>query len=303
MPVWADVPSDVAAQAEALFQEGRQLMADGKYDEACPKLRASMDLDPGYGTLFNLAECHSKQGKTATAWALYREAAGMAQKMDQADRVEKANRYATELEPTLLRVTIVVTNDTPGLEIKRNGVVVPKAIWGTALPVDPGKHVVEASAPGKKPWKADVETSVAGGTVTVQVPALVDANAATPVVPEEDRRAPRRTIGLALTGVGVAALVTGGVLGGLASSQWSDAQDNHCRTPKLCDADGVALATDALTFANASTGLFIGGGILAGVGVTLFLTARGSGKAAQTGNVTVLPLVGATNGFVVDGRF
>lgn len=301
--VWADVPSDVAAQAEALFQEGRQLMADGKYDEACPKLRASMDLDPGYGTLFNLAECHTKQGKTATAWAAYKEAAGMAQKMDQPDRVEKANRYAAELEPALLRITIVVTNEVPGLEVKRNGVTVPRATWGTSLPVDPGKHIVEATAPGRNPWKAEVETVGTGGTVTVQVPLLVDGKAGPAVVPEEDPHAPRRYVGLAIGGLGIAALATGAVLGGLASSKWTDAKENHCRTPKLCDAEGVALASDALTFANASTGLFIGGAILTGVGVTLFATSRDGSKPQSTGNFTVLPMIGQTNGLVLEQRF
>lgn len=299
----ADVPSDVAAQAEALFQEARTLMANGQYAEACQKLRASQDLDPGYGTLFNLAECLSKEGKTASAWAAFHEAAGMAEKSDQQDRVEKANRYAAELEPQLFRMNITVTTEVPGLVVTRDGVPVARAIWGAALPVDPGKHKVEATAPGKMPWKAEVETVGAGGTLTVAVPMLLDVGTRDSGVSskQEPAGSGRRTIAIVTGGLGVASFATGSLLFGLASSKWSNAQENHCRTPTLCDAEGVALAGDAKTFADAATGLLVGGAVLAGVGVVLFATAPRGGKPQST--LLVRPLMGQTNGVVLAGDF
>lgn len=299
----ADVPSDVAAQAEALFQEGRSLMSNGQYDEACKKLRASQDLDPGYGTLFNLAECLSKQGKTASAWAAFREAAGMAEKADQPERVEKANRYAAELEPELFRINITVKGEAPGLVVTRDGAPVGRAIWGTALPVDPGKHVVEATAPNKKPWKAEVETVGPGGTVAVTVPALVDLPAETAQPPKVEPAAGggMRTIGIVTGALGVVSLGVGATLGGLAKSKWSDAQENHCRTTTLCDAEGVTLAGDAKTFADVATGLFVGGGVLVGAGVLLFVTAPSAEKAKS--GVWARPMLGQTNGLLFEGQF
>src|SRR5260221_11014313 len=61
--------------ARTLFDEGRKLLADGKYDAACPKLEESQRLDPGTGTLFNLADCWEQIGRTASAWARFLEGA------------------------------------------------------------------------------------------------------------------------------------------------------------------------------------------------------------------------------------
>src|SRR3954465_9465866 len=66
------------AAAEALFNQGRDLMTAGKFVEACPKFEASQQLDPGLGTMLNLAECYEKTGRTASAWAEYREAIPLA---------------------------------------------------------------------------------------------------------------------------------------------------------------------------------------------------------------------------------
>ncbi len=44
--------------AELLFQEGQQLIKDGKHAAACPKFEQSQKLDPAIGTLLNLAHCY-----------------------------------------------------------------------------------------------------------------------------------------------------------------------------------------------------------------------------------------------------
>src|SRR5271154_1822433 len=80
----ADGASSKAA-AQALFEEARQLMIDGKFGEACPKLEESERLDPGAGTLLNLGHCYEKNGQTASAWVTYKDAANAADLRHRSD--------------------------------------------------------------------------------------------------------------------------------------------------------------------------------------------------------------------------
>src|SRR5262245_20973343 len=65
--------SSDAAAARALFAEGRKLLDEGKFNEACPKFQESLRLKPGIGTRFNLADCWEKSGRTASAWGEFLE--------------------------------------------------------------------------------------------------------------------------------------------------------------------------------------------------------------------------------------
>src|SRR5437868_5846248 len=66
------------AAADVLFEQGRELLNSGSIAAACPKLEESLRLDRGIGTMLYLAECWKRAGKTASAWAQFREAEDLA---------------------------------------------------------------------------------------------------------------------------------------------------------------------------------------------------------------------------------
>ena len=169
-----------SAAAETLFRDGKKAFEEKRYSEACPKLQESYRLDPGTGTLLALAACHEGEGRTASAWTEFTDAATRAKQEGRADRAQAAQARAAALEAKLAKLTIRVARgaDTgAGFEVKLDGVMIGAPSWGTALPVDRGRHALTASAPGKKPWSGAV-TVVADSTAqTIEVPKLEDVAA------------------------------------------------------------------------------------------------------------------------------
>jgi hypothetical protein len=279
-PVFAQSGSNKAA-AEALFSEGRSLASTGKCDEAIPKFQASQKLDPGVGTLLNLADCYEQVGKTASAWAEYREVIALARAAGSKEREELATQKAKALEPKLSRLAIKVSGDASGLSITRDGEALESAELGVAIPVDPGTHVIEASAPGKQKFSQSVEVGKDGDSKVVEIPALADGGEAGPGPgPGEPAKSgggsAQGTMGLVMGGVGIVGVAVGAVFGLSASSKWKDAKAECSDYPYGCGSEGVALQDDAKSAATISTIGFIAGGVLLAGGAALWLTA-GSG--------------------------
>lgn len=297
-PGWSQSRAvDSVSPAIALFREGQRLMREGRIAEACPKFAASQRLDPGTGTLLNLGDCYERLGKTGSAWGAFNEAMFLSRRRGDEARAEEAARRAKLLEPKLAKMTIVVAppNRAPGLEVRLDGQVVGDGAWGTAVPVDPGEHAIEAGAPGRKGWSGKL-TVVAAGTVIAEVPMLVEAPADAAATTE--RRvfwSGQRIAGATVGGVGLLGVVVGAVFGVQTLSKTSDAK-GHCSgaTPDICDPTGIKLQGEAKTTARVADVAFaVGGAALIG-GVVLFATAPSS-SAKKSGAAPVT--IGAAFGF------
>jgi hypothetical protein len=161
------------AEAEQLFLQGRALMEQGDFDQACRALEASHKLDPALGTLLNLALCNEKRGKVASAWALYREVEDLARRESQKKRADTARERARALQAELPRLLIAIAAQgrVPGLTIERDGLAVDTALLGQAVYVDPGVHRIVARAPGYMEWVAEIKIAK-GEQATVEIPVL-----------------------------------------------------------------------------------------------------------------------------------
>jgi hypothetical protein len=273
----AQSASETKAAADALFDEGKRLLAAGDLDHACPKFEASLQVLDQLGVRLNLADCHERQGRTATAWAEFREAASQADKRGDA-RAGYARQRTDALSPRLVKLQIAVPTASllPGLVVRREGAPVPSAMFDAALPVNPGAYTIEASAPGYQAWSKRVEITQPGAVVTVEIPRLNAAHAEPPRVAgpgpaagmprrgppadppadpapiDEGARHRRHVLAIGVGAGGVAALAAGVVLGLEARSKWNSV-GAHCNAEHLCDPTGAATNRDARTLGNIGT--------------------------------------------------
>lgn len=317
----AGAQSDVSskAAAEGLFDQGRELMKKGDFANACGYLERSQQIDPAVGTLLYLAECYEKTGRTASAWATFREAASAARAAGQMDRARIGEERAERLTPVLSKLIIEVSDAaraTPGLVIRRQGQTVPPAAWNVAVPLDPGQYRIEASAPGYQDHAETVQVSDGAATARVSIPPLVPAPSA-PATPQDGdppsepavapaphtpaqpapgadlavgtRGSTQRTLAYVIGGAGIAGIAVGSVFGLRAISKNDEAKEHCPRSPQCDDALGVTLtneADDLATISNIAFGL--GAAALVG-GVVLFLTAPDS-ESPQSGlSATLTP--------------
>src|SRR5258706_5748201 len=170
----AQSTSDKAA-AEALFDQGRSAMQEGDFGKACGLLERSQHIDPGIGTLLYLAECYEKSGRTASAWATFREAADAADRTKESGRARTGRDRAARLEPLLSRLSIQVATEAqqiPGLSIERGARPVQAALWNVPVPVDPGDYSVTAAAPGYETWTQTINVPEKAAKVAIVVPPL-----------------------------------------------------------------------------------------------------------------------------------
>lgn len=291
------VTADAKATAETLFLRGQKLHEGGNFEQACPLFEESLKLDFGIGTLLFLSDCQEQLGKTASAWAGFREAATLARTKGQAEREKIAQGRAAALLPKLatLRIQVAEANKTIGISIKRNGVSVGEPTWGEALPVDPGAQKLEATAPGYETWTGVVDIPVGPGQSEAEVPALKKGKVVEPVGPAAgagiDGNA-MRIAGLTVGAAGLAGLVLGAGFGIDAIKTYDEAIatcDNE--DPTQCTNAGVRLQEDASRSALISTVAISVGAAALGGGVLLYFLAP-KAPPGEPAKAATLPKIG-----------
>lgn len=272
----ADTPSTIKARdpaaAEALFRSGRQLLQESRLEEAYAKFEESYRLDPTAGALFNQGECRTRQGKAASAWALYQQAATLADVQGKPDLFDLANSRANQLQADLSYLTFHVRNPVPGLEVLRDGALVGRAQFDVSLPIDPGRHSITARAPGYESLELAVVVGEKHDRQTINIPTLKEKALVKPlqrrriVVPQAVQAEPNPwpwVIGAA----GATSLLVGSVSGVLAireNHRMSDAcPDRHNCSQEVWLAQGrrdlenniawVGIPVGILALASAAT--------------------------------------------------
>lgn len=264
--------TDPSKEAEALFERGRVLLDEGKYEAACKAFDESMRLEPGGGTLLNLALCHEFEGMFATAIREYREALDRAIADGRQDRIGLA-RERLEVISTRVAHYAVEMDDGAAATVTMDGKLVPSSAWET-ITLDPGQHVLVVLKAGAPRFEHRFSVPKGGGwRGRVQVPEAVVSHAAvldeppgpTPLQPPrgpvEQPLTERTTWHWVGLGVGVLGLATSAATGVVALEANSEADDRCIPGRSYCPEDGKAAADRANDFAFAST-------VSLGVGLT-----------------------------------
>lgn len=271
--------ADDKSKADTLFKQGKKLMGEKKYSEACEAFEKSQALDPGIGTQLNIAKCFEDWGKLARALKAYRAAEKMA--TDAHDpRADKIQGLITELEPQVPHLTIHTPKGAKTDAITIDGA--PAGDLSEPITLDPGPHtIVYPTADGHKKTKVVPVERGGSSDVTLDLPTSAVVVDHTPPPPPPPAPPPATDPGhgykLAAYGVGGAGIVAIGVSGYLAlsaRSTYNDALTAHCGgMTNNCDATGLKATHDARHQANIATVVFSVGLAAVGGGVALYLLA------------------------------
>jgi hypothetical protein len=313
--VWLATISPLHAQqgdtqrAEQLFREGRAAMDQSDLARACSNFAQSHRLEPKMATVVNLAQCEERRGMLLAALARWEEAVRLGETAKD-PRVPRAREQMADLGARIPTLTIVVEPSAAAdMAVRLDGSVLEPSKLGVPVRVDPGKHRVEVSAPGRAEEVVEVavaerekkELRVAPGPPLVEArppeppmreepkpAALADAGAPRttrtqapsrppPSAPEAE---PDRTLAYVAGGVGIASLVVAGVTGAMLITRQGRIEA-HCDAAKRCDAVGLDAIDSAKGLAPINKVAWVVGVLGLGAGTYLFLTAGSSGDGAS----------------------
>ena len=263
------------------FERGLADMLAGRYETGCPALAESYRLAAKPGTLFTLAECEAKWGKSASALTHYEEYqtlfAGMTpeQRAQQKGRDKVAIEARAKLEREVPHLTLALPPGAPpSTVVRRDGVILgPDAVAADAR-VDPGEHLITTEVPGGGPAHEQRVTLAPKDHKRLELEISAPPPAAAGPPPEQADAPPasRRTWVYVAAGVGVAGLAVGGVTGALALGKKGTVSD-HCDVDAhRCDSEGKDAVDAGQTLGAISTVGFVVGAAGAAAAVVLFLT-------------------------------
>jgi hypothetical protein len=219
------------------------------------------------------------------------------------DCIKAATQLDAAVPTVVFEVHDATGNETSAVRVTMDGKALADSLTGTALDVDPGDHVFRFETAsgtlerhfviheGEKNRRERV--GLGGDAVGANGAAGPSAGGAaggeSPGGAPSTGLSEQRKIAIGVTGLGVAGLAVGTVLGLLANAKWQQAKTDCAAgcAPGTAPRDEASSAHGVATVANIT---FFGGLVAAGAGVAIWLLAPSS-QAPATARLRVAPLV------------
>jgi hypothetical protein len=289
------------AKADALFRQGKRLMAAQHYAEACDAFEQSFTIDPEIGAELNVAHCYQEWGKLAHALVAYKKAEDMASAAHD-DRAPKIHALVVDIDHQVPRFTIKAPPgaDASDAHVKLDGAKLAAAQLGEPQLVDPGPHLVEYDGATGKISKVVPIDRGASSELVLDLPAAASATTATSssssvrmAVDGTEPAAPGHTQRIAAAVAGGAGIVAMGIAGGLAvsaKSKYSHALTADCMNrANACDPAGLTATHAARHQANIASVVFGAGAAALAAGVVIYLVAPHEPAAAREHALYLVP--------------
>jgi hypothetical protein len=299
------------AAARQHAKQAEELKKQGQLAEACKHWEEVERLDPKLPTIIELAECNEQAGNLVAAQAQWSVARDRAKHDEKPQSRAKAEAHLAAVQKRVAHLTLQLA-PAAGAQVLSDDVALDPASLGSALPMNPGDHVIVVKlvghddakyavklAPGDsqtlaiaagRPASAASVGPAPGPLPVAAAPSAPPASAppaATTAAPTEAPPAPTgwwstaHTAGVILGAVGLAA-----VGGGTALCVGASKDDS-----KLSSSAHQRLALGGISIA--------GGGVLLISGIALLTSS--SSDAAQHAQQTLAPTLLLARGATVIG--
>lgn len=291
------------SSAQQLFDRALERREAGALSEACDLFEASVAATPSPHGWLQVGNCREPSDPVAALEAFEAAAALAARVDDPARRGAYLNAASSRLEPLVRRVPTLVFRapSTPGVvaEVTLAGRTAASPVdrYDEALRFNPGRYQVRAWAPGFSSYALDVEL-LEGERRVITLPALQPLPAASatepapfaaePVAASAVDARPRpvvRALPVLLSGGGLLLVISGVVVGQLSTSQRHELE-RECDAPdgsgpRRCSSDLADSKQRMQDLAITADALWVGGALLAGAGIGLFILDQNRDDTAR----------------------
>ena len=176
-PGQAEPEADLQA-ARDLFLLAEKEEDAGRWSDALEKLQRVAHVRLTAGVRYHIALCEEHLGQIASALADYTAARTQAHVENAQDVMRLVGKQLAAVSLRTPRVTIHVTPSLSDLQVMLDGIPLALDRVGVPIPVDPGEHRIEATAPKYAPARAAL-------TVREQEAVVLDLELLQPTTPPE----------------------------------------------------------------------------------------------------------------------